>query len=153
MEEEKKKYSAQEMRIVADNLLDVYVNGETFHKEDVVAMLRQAAETEEDMEKILKTIKDKKMNIPENDEIFNIPLDNFGEEDEESCLYKKLNIEKLFDFINKKNNNTFNNIICNLIELLEKNGDTYRDNFPIQINPIQFTISEERRILLILAIV
>ena len=45
----------------------------------------------------------------------------------------------------KIDKNTLNNTILKVIEVLEKNGDTYKDEFPIKINPIEFTISEERK--------
>lgn len=36
-----------------------------------------------------------------------------------------------------------NNIILSAITILENNGDKYRDEFPITINPMQFTFSNE----------
>ena len=36
-----------------------------------------------------------------------------------------------------------NNTILQVIKVLEANGDKYKDEFPIKINPIEFTISEE----------
>lgn len=39
---------------------------------------------------------------------------------------------------------TLNNTILKVIEVLETNGDTYKDNFPITINPTKFTISDEK---------
>ena len=38
---------------------------------------------------------------------------------------------------------TFNNCILNVIKVLEKNGDSYKDTFPISINPFAFTFSSE----------
>lgn len=38
---------------------------------------------------------------------------------------------------------TFNNCMLNVIKVLEKNGDTYVDNFPININPYTFNFSSD----------
>lgn len=38
-----------------------------------------------------------------------------------------------------------NNTILEVIRILEANGDTYKDNFPIKVNPVQFTINEEEQ--------
>ena len=38
---------------------------------------------------------------------------------------------------------TFNDCILNVIKVLEKNGDSYTDTFPISINPYAFTFSSE----------
>lgn len=38
---------------------------------------------------------------------------------------------------------TFNNCILNVIKLLEKNGDTFIDSFPININPYTFNFTSE----------
>lgn len=40
---------------------------------------------------------------------------------------------------------TLNNTLLEVTKTLEANGDTYRDNFPIQLNPIKFTIEEEKQ--------
>ncbi|MDO5555701.1 MAG: penicillin-binding transpeptidase domain-containing protein [Clostridia bacterium] len=40
--------------------------------------------------------------------------------------------------------NTLNNTLLKVIQVLEANGDTYKDNFPIKLNPIEFTIDEEK---------
>ncbi len=39
--------------------------------------------------------------------------------------------------------NELNTSLLKLAQILEKNGDKYKDNFPIQINPFKFTVSEE----------
>ena len=41
-------------------------------------------------------------------------------------------------------NDTLNNIILNIINTLEKNGDSYTDTFPIKINPYEFSISDTK---------
>ncbi len=43
----------------------------------------------------------------------------------------------------KLDNNTFNQTILNLVELLEKNKDTYIDNFPITVDPYKYTLEEQ----------
>ena len=43
----------------------------------------------------------------------------------------------------KLDNNTFNQTILNLVELLEKNKDKYIDNFPITVDPYKYTLEEE----------
>lgn len=43
----------------------------------------------------------------------------------------------------KIDNQTLNNTILDMITILEKNGDTYIDHLPINIEPFEFTISEE----------
>ena len=43
----------------------------------------------------------------------------------------------------KLEDNVFQQTILNLIELLEKNEDSYIDNLPIQVNPYRFTIADE----------
>ncbi len=45
----------------------------------------------------------------------------------------------------KIDTNTLNNTLLEVIKVLEANGDTYKDSFPIKINPIEFTIEEERQ--------
>ena len=45
----------------------------------------------------------------------------------------------------KIDSNTLNNTLLEVVKVLETNGDTYKDEFPIKINPIEFTISEEKR--------
>ena len=45
----------------------------------------------------------------------------------------------------KIDENTLNNTLLEVVKVLEKNGDTYKDDFPVQINPIQFNIDEEKR--------
>jgi len=39
---------------------------------------------------------------------------------------------------------TLNNTLLKVATVLESNGDKYKDNFPISINPTQFTISDEK---------
>ena len=43
----------------------------------------------------------------------------------------------------KVDTQTLNNSILEMIKVLEKNGDTYKDSFPISIEPISFTIQDE----------
>ena len=43
----------------------------------------------------------------------------------------------------KIDTNTLNNTILQVTKVLESNGDTYKDEFPIKVNPIEFTIPEE----------
>jgi len=44
----------------------------------------------------------------------------------------------------KIDNELLNNTLLKVAEVLELNGDTYKDNFPISINPIEFKISDEK---------
>lgn len=46
----------------------------------------------------------------------------------------------------KIENQQLNNTILNAINVLEKNSDKYIDEFPITINPVQYTFSTEERI-------
>ena len=48
-----REYTPEEMRYVASNLLDAYVNDDNYHKSDIEAMLRQAAEMRERCETTL----------------------------------------------------------------------------------------------------
>lgn len=43
----------------------------------------------------------------------------------------------------KIDTNTLNNTALNVIKVLEINGDTYNDEFPIKLNPIEFTLQGE----------
>ena len=43
----------------------------------------------------------------------------------------------------KVDTNTLNNSILNMINVLEKYGCTYTDNFPIKIDPFEYTISDD----------
>ncbi len=43
-------------------------------------------------------------------------------------------------------NETLNQTILNIIAILEKNGDSYIDTFPININPFEFTIKDEEKL-------
>ena len=45
----------------------------------------------------------------------------------------------------KIDSNTLNNTLLEVVKVLEANEDTYKDEFPIKINPIEFTISEEKQ--------
>ena len=44
----------------------------------------------------------------------------------------------------KIDNQTLNKTLLNVSNVLEKNGDTYKDEFPIKINPTEFTIEGEK---------
>ena len=46
----------------------------------------------------------------------------------------------------KSDNATLNQIILNIINTLEQNGDSYTDTFPITINPFEFTIKDESKL-------
>ena len=46
----------------------------------------------------------------------------------------------------KVDNNTLNNNILNIINVLESNGDKYVDNFPIKISPFEYTLTSEESI-------
>ena len=37
-----------------------------------------------------------------------------------------------------------NNTLLKVATILESNGDKYRDDFPVSVNPVEFTISDER---------
>lgn len=39
---------------------------------------------------------------------------------------------------------TLNNTVLEVVKVLEENGDTYKDDFPININPVEFKISDEK---------
>ena len=39
---------------------------------------------------------------------------------------------------------TLNNTLLKVIQVLEENGDTYRDDFPVKINPVEFSIADEK---------
>ena len=41
--------------------------------------------------------------------------------------------------------NTLNNTLLQVVKVLESNQDVYKDEFPIKLNPIEFTISEEKQ--------
>ena len=41
--------------------------------------------------------------------------------------------------------NTLNNTLLQVVKVLETNGDTYKDEFPIKLNPIEFTINQEKQ--------
>lgn len=38
-----------------------------------------------------------------------------------------------------------NDTLLEVVKVLETNGDTYKDEFPVEINPIEFTIDEEKQ--------
>ena len=46
----------------------------------------------------------------------------------------------------KIENDELNNAILEIINVLEKNGDRYIDNFPIKLDPYEFKYSSEERI-------
>ena len=46
----------------------------------------------------------------------------------------------------KIDNDTLNESLLKIVNVLEQNGDSYTDNLPISVNPFQFTISEESQI-------
>lgn len=46
----------------------------------------------------------------------------------------------------KIDDETLNTSLLKIVDVLEKNSDTYIDNLPIKINPFEFTISEESQI-------
>ena len=43
----------------------------------------------------------------------------------------------------KIDTNTLNNTILEVVKVLEKNGDKYKDEFPIEIDPVEYSLSEE----------
>ena len=43
----------------------------------------------------------------------------------------------------KVDTQTLNKTILNIIQVLEKNGDTYYDNLPIKVSPFEFTTNDE----------
>jgi len=45
----------------------------------------------------------------------------------------------------KIDNDTLNNTILKMVNVLEQNQDTYVDNFPIKVEPFQFTMQSEDR--------
>ena len=53
---------------------------------------------------------------------------------------------KLELYKTKTENEILNKSLLELVNLLEKNGDKYVDNFPIKLNPYEFTYSSEERI-------
>ncbi len=53
---------------------------------------------------------------------------------------------KLELYKTKIDNETLNNSILTMINVLEKNNDTYIDNFPIAINPYAYTFSSETKL-------
>lgn len=44
----------------------------------------------------------------------------------------------------KIDNETLNNTLLKVVNVLESNGDTYKDEFPVKTNPTEFTISDEK---------
>jgi len=46
----------------------------------------------------------------------------------------------------KIDNKTLNNTILNVTNILEANGDKYKDTLPISVNPIAFTIQDESKL-------
>ena len=47
----------------------------------------------------------------------------------------------------KSDDKTLNRTILNMINVLNKNGDSYTDSFPIKVNPFEFTFTKEESIL------
>ena len=45
----------------------------------------------------------------------------------------------------KIDTNTLNNTLLEVIKVLELNGDKYKDDFPVKLNPIEFTIDQEKQ--------
>lgn len=68
-------------------------------------------------------------------------LDRTG--DKIATVTEKYNLDL---YKSKIESNVLNDTLLKVIKILEGNGDTYIDNLPISINPIQFTISEEEQI-------
>ncbi len=68
-------------------------------------------------------------------------LDRTGTTIANNSITTKLELYKT-----KIDTDTLNNSILELINVLEKNGDRYIDNFPIRINPYEFTYTSEERI-------
>lgn len=54
---------------------------------------------------------------------------------------------KLELYKTKIDNETLNNSILAMVNVLEKNGDKYIDNFPILLNPYSFTFSSEEKLI------
>lgn len=46
----------------------------------------------------------------------------------------------------KIDNDTLNTTLLNIVEVLEKNNDSYIDNLPLKVDPFEFTIGEEAQI-------
>ena len=55
--------------------------------------------------------------------------------------FNQYNVEM---YKSKIDNETLNNTILKVINVLEANGDKYKDEFPININPIEFNIGDEK---------
>ena len=45
----------------------------------------------------------------------------------------------------KIDSKTLNDTLLEVVKILEANGDTYKDEFPVKLNPIEYTIDEEKR--------
>lgn len=45
----------------------------------------------------------------------------------------------------KIDSSTLNNTLLEVVKVLESNGDKYKDEFPIKVNPIEFTIDQEKQ--------
>lgn len=41
---------------------------------------------------------------------------------------------------------TLNDTLLEVVKILEANGDTYKDEFPVKLNPIEYTIDEEKKV-------
>ena len=68
-------------------------------------------------------------------------LDRTGRVLANTTIYTKLEL-----YETKIDEETLNNAILNMIEVLEKNGDEYIDDFPIKINPYEFKYSLDESI-------
>lgn len=53
---------------------------------------------------------------------------------------------KLELYKSKADNDSLNNTILKIIQVLEQNGDSYKDSFPIDINPFRFNLATEEKI-------
>lgn len=63
-----------------------------------------------------------------------------------SVIANTSTVTKLELYKTKIDNETLNNSILAMLNVLEKNGDAYIDNFPIAINPYSYTFSSEEKI-------
>lgn len=68
-------------------------------------------------------------------------LDNSGNELAGTSMGFSLELYKT-----KMDNTTLNNTILKIVNVLESNGDTYVDSFPISVNPFQFNFSSEEKL-------
>lgn len=68
-------------------------------------------------------------------------LDNSGNELAGTSMGFSLELYKT-----KIDNNTLNSTILQIVNVLETNGDSYVDSFPISINPFEFNFSSEEKL-------